>query len=159
MRPLHAFYAILVAAIWGGNFVAAKIGVAYFPPFLLTAIRFTIVGALILPFVPVPNRQQLWGIAQVSLVLGTLHFSLLFAAIGSGLHIASAAVIGQLGVPFACLLGAIFLEDKLGMWRSAGMMISFLGIVIVAGTPNILANYTAFLTAVAAAFFWEARIF
>lgn len=156
MRPLDMLFAILVAALWGGNFVAAKYGVSHFPPFFLTALRFSFVALLALPFVPRITRAQLPDVALLALVLGTLHFSLLFAGLYFGLDIPSCAIIGQMGVPFACLLGALFLKDRLGPWRILGMVIAFSGMLIVTGTPNILDHKLGFLATLAGTFFWGA---
>lgn len=143
----------MVAVFWGGNFVAAKYGVAFLPPFLLTALRFTITSLVLVPLVPRPNAAQMKDIAILS-TMSTLHFSLIFVALAWELDIASSALIGQLGVPFACILGAIFLGDRLGLWRSGGIVISFIGTGIVAGAPNILAHLDAFYAALASTFFW-----
>lgn len=155
MRPLHIFFAVMVAILWGANFVAAKYGIAYFPPFFLTGLRFIIVSLLMVPFVPRPTLRQWGAILPISL-MSTLHFSLLFVALNYGLDIASAAIIGQLGVPFACLLGVIFMGDRIGVWRLSGIVIAFVGIAIVAGTPNILHNLTAFYLALTCTFVWGA---
>jgi O-acetylserine/cysteine efflux transporter len=148
------FFGLLVAAIWGGNFVAAKFGVAHFPPFFLTGLRFCFVTLLLLPFVKPPTRTQLRQISYVAVMLATLHFSLLFAALYLGLDIAGAVITGQLGVPFACLLGAVFFKDRLGIWRSAGMALAFIGIVVVAGAPNIISHPKAFMIALCASLCW-----
>ena len=155
MRPLDIFFAILVALLWGCNFVAAKFGVAYFPPFLLTALRFTFVSLLLIPFVPRPSWKQLKQITVLS-SMSTLHFSLIFVAIFQGLDISTSSLVGQLGVVFACIFGAIFLKDHLGIWRIGGIVIAFIGTAIVAGTPNILQHQGAFTIALAANVAWGA---
>src|SRR4051812_6713810 len=126
MKPLDIFFAIAVTAIWGGNFVAAKFGMGHFPPFFLTSLRFCCTALLLLPFVPRPSWRQMRQIAALALVLGTLHFAMLFASLYLGLDIASTAIIAQLGVPFSCLFSAWFLGDKLGPWRMGGMAVAFL---------------------------------
>lgn len=154
MRFSDLCFGVLVALIWGGNFVAAKYGVAHFPPFFLTFLRFAVVAIILLPFVPRPTFTQLIKITQIATVLGTLHFSLLFAGLYYGLDIASAAIVGQMGVPFACILGAIFLNDRLGPVRIFGMVIAFGGMMIVTGTPNIAAHQLGFFIALASTLCW-----
>ncbi len=153
MSPLHIFFATLVALLWGFNFVAAKYGVAYYPPFMLTAIRFTAASIILIPLVPRPTRPQLKRIMVIS-TMSSLHFSLIFVALYFQLDIASSALIGQLGVPFACLLGVVFLGDKLGIWRISGIVIAFLGTLIVAGTPNIASHLPGFYAALASTMTW-----
>src|SRR4029079_14853761 len=86
--------------------------------------------------------------------LSALHFSLLFVALFYGLAIATSAIVGQLGVPFACVPGALFWGDRLVTVRIGGIAIAFLGIVIVAGTPNILTHPTAFFIALGSTTPW-----
>lgn len=153
MSPLHVFFAISVALIWGCNFVAARFGVAYYPPFLLTALRFTAASVILIPLVPRPTWPQLKQIMLIS-TMSSLHFSLIFVALALHLDIASSALIGQLGVPFACLLGVIFLGDRLGIWRIGGIIIAFLGTMIVAGTPAISEHLPAFYAALGSTLTW-----
>ncbi|NJP82034.1 EamA family transporter, partial [Streptomyces sp. AA8] len=40
MRPLHLALAVLVAAVWGVNFVVIDVGLDHFPPLLFSALRF-----------------------------------------------------------------------------------------------------------------------
>lgn len=154
MRLLDMFLATLVAAIWGGNYVAAELAMQHFPPFFLTSLRFTFVALLLLPFVKRPDGKQMRQVAQLALVLGVLHFALLFASMYIGLSIASLAIVVDLGVPFSCLLGAVMHKDKLGPWRIFGMAVAFTGIMIVSESPNIVQHPLAFAVALAGAFFW-----
>lgn len=153
MPAAHMLLAALVALIWGGNFVAAKFSVAYLPPFLVSALRFVLAAALLVPFVPRPEKAQLKPIFIMA-TMSALHFSLLFMALQKGLDIASSALVGQLGVPFACVLGAIFLKDKIGIWRISGILIAFSGMAVVSGTPNVLAHPAGFFASVASAAAW-----
>jgi O-acetylserine/cysteine efflux transporter len=153
MRPLHMLFATSVALLWGCNFVAARFGTAFFPPFLLTAIRFTLVSLVLIPLVERPTFAQLKQIMVLS-SMSTLHFSLIFVAIALGLDIASSALLGQLGVVFACIFGAVFLHDMLGMWRIGGIVIAFIGTAIVAGTPHIMEHPDAFWATVGSTLTW-----
>ena len=67
----------MVMVIWGANFVVAKIGVTHMPPLMLIGIRFLLLGLILVPFVPFP-KGKMWQIAALSVVLGTLHFGLMF---------------------------------------------------------------------------------
>lgn len=153
MRPLHIFYATLVPVLWGGNFIAAKIAMEHFPPVFLTMLRFVCVAAVLLPLVKMPSREQMVSIGKLS-VLNSLHFSLPYIAMAMGLSIASTALTTQLGVPFSCLIGALFLKDRLGPWRIFGMLVAFGGMLVIFGAPEIESHYTAWVCALGAAFFW-----
>ncbi|WP_119677858.1 DMT family transporter [Indioceanicola profundi] len=134
MKPIHILQAIIVTAIWGFNFVVAKVAMTHFTPLLLMAIRFTLVAAMLLPFVKVP-----WGNLRplffYSLVLGGIHFPLIFNGV-RGVDASTASIAIQLQVPFASLLAMIFFKDKLGWRRAVGMAVAFAGVAVIAGVPD-----------------------
>jgi O-acetylserine/cysteine efflux transporter len=147
----HILLAALTAMIWGCNFISAKFGMQHFPPFLLSALRFAVVGVVLVPFVPLPAREKWSAIFWISLVLGTGHLAFAVTGMYYGLDVATSVITIQLGTPFACALGAILLNDKLGAWRTGGLVVAFLGIIVVVGTPNVSSNYHAFLMVLFAA--------
>lgn len=153
MKPIHIFLAIMVAALWGGNFVAAKVTLETMPPLLLLCIRFFVTAVVLWPFVPKPEAP-LKQIFILSTLLGVMHFSLMFAAIWWGVDLPTAVIATQLGVPFSCLLGTIFFKDMIGRWRALGMLVAFIGIVIIVGTPRIAEQFWPFMVSCAAALAW-----
>jgi len=125
--------AFLVVLIWGVNFVAAKVGIASLPPFLLTGMRFGIAGLLLLPFTGLsglPARLPL--VFGVAISLGVLHFGMVFFGVQK-VQAADAAIILQLGVPFSALCGRIFFQERLGWRQWGGMGLAFAGVALLAG--------------------------
>ena len=144
--------AVAVTALWGFNFVVAKVGLTQFPPLMLVAARFFLVAAILAPFVPIP-RAHLKEIMQLSLTLGVLHFTLMFTA----LRYVDAAVAGiciQTQVPFSALLAAILFKDKLGWRRALGMVVAFAGVAVLAGEPRTGSPLWGVAMVVAAALVW-----
>lgn len=135
MSPLDLFVAMVVVALWGINFGIAKIALAEFPPLFLMGMRFVLVAAMLLPFVRMP-RGKLLGVLGLSVILGTVHFPMMFNGI-RGIDAATASVVAQLQVPFASLLAAIVFKDKLGWKRAAGMLVAFAGVLLIAGEPRL----------------------
>jgi O-acetylserine/cysteine efflux transporter len=72
-----------------------------------------------------------------------------------GLDVPSSILTTQMGVPFSCMLGTIFLNDRLGAWRSSGLVVAFLGLMLIAGAPSVSENFTAFLLVLGGAFAWS----
>lgn len=129
-----------------------KLAVAELPPILFIAARFVLVAAFLLPFVPSP-RGHWRQIAILSFTLGCLHFSLIL----TGLKLVPAStvvLITQLQVPFAAILAAIFLRDRLGWRRLSGMVLAFGGVGVVLGVPNLDAPWWAEFLVVGSAFCW-----
>lgn len=153
MRLGHILALVLVAAVWGGNFVAVKTGLHDLPPVVFVAVRLAAVALLLLPFARLRRRQFL-PILALSFTLGTLHFSLSFLGL-KGLDAATAAIAVQLQVPFSALLAAWFFDEKLGWRRLLGMAIAFAGVVIIAGEPRFDGNLWPLLTVIVAACIWS----
>lgn len=145
---------LVVVALWGINFVSSKIGVSEFPPLFLMFLRFTLVAAVLLPFVRVP-RGRMGGIAILSVILGGVHFPLMFNGI-KGLDAATTSVVAQLQVPFASLLAAVFFRDTLGWRRAGGMVVAFAGVLLIAGEPRLAASLGPLLLVVSASFAFAA---
>lgn len=153
--PLYAILAaITVAMCWGGNFSASKFALMEFPPFLMLALRFIAVSLLLAPLAIRHKRPPLKQMLFISLFLVVIQFGLMFWALHLGLSITSGVIATQLGVPFSCLMAAMFFKDYLGPWRSLGLMVAFIGVVIVAGTPDASEHWLAFLLMVGGSFAW-----
>jgi O-acetylserine/cysteine efflux transporter len=90
---------------------------------------------------------------MLSFTLGCVHFSLMFTGLRD-LDAAAAAIAIQIQVPFAALIAAIFLNDKLGWRRTLGMALAFAGIVVMAGEPRVAGSLWPLLLVVAASFMW-----
>jgi O-acetylserine/cysteine efflux transporter len=143
---------LFVMLVWGLNFVVAKWGLTQFPPIFMIALRFGAVALLLLPFVKMP-RDKMPGILMLSFTLGCVHFSLMFTGL-DGLDAAAAAIATQTQVPFAALIAAVYLNDKLGWRRAAGMALAFVGIVVMAGEPRLSGNLWPLFLVIGASFMW-----
>jgi O-acetylserine/cysteine efflux transporter len=144
--------ALAVVLVWAFNFIVGKVGVMQLPPLLLMAIRFALVTALLSPFFrPLGERWRL--VLALSVVLGGMHFGLMFAGL-RGVDAGPAAIAIQLTVPFSALLAAVFYGERLGAWQMAGMVVAFVGVYLLAGDPSRLPSAPHFLMVVAAAFAW-----
>lgn len=149
MKPLDVAATLFIMAIWGGNFVVAKVALTEFSPMFVMFLRFALVASAIVPFVRMP-REKLWGIAVFSFLLGTLHFPLMFTGL-QGLDAATTSIAAQLSVPFSSLIAAVVFKDRLGWRRALGMAVAFAGIGVIAGEPRVLSNIGHLLLVVGAA--------
>ncbi|MDF3074859.1 MAG: putative permease of the drug/metabolite transporter superfamily [Alphaproteobacteria bacterium] len=150
MKPADLAIALAVMLMWGLNFVMAKIGLEHWPPIFFVMLRFALVAAFLLPFVRLP-RAHLPRLLALSVVLGSLHFPMMFTAMQT-LDAGTAAVVVQLQVPFAALLGHFIYQDRLG-WRSiVGMALAFGGVLLITGEPRLSGQLFAVGLVVVAAF-------
>lgn len=155
--PLYAIAAALfVALCWGGNFSASKFSMQSFPPFMTVGLRFVIVCSLLAPFAllkkPWPRFKDMFFLAMTLIVL---HFAMIFLAMNMGLSITSVIVATQLGVPFSCVVSSVLFQDHLGPWRAGGLLVAFMGVLMVALTPNASEHWQAFMLATFGAFAWS----
>ncbi|CAA6605476.1 Permease of the drug/metabolite transporter (DMT) superfamily [Rhodospirillaceae bacterium LM-1] len=140
--------ATLVMAIWGFNFVVAKVGVGELDGLLLTGLRFALVAALLIPFYR-PHWRQMKTLAMLSVTLGVVHFGLLFVGL-QGIDAATSAIVIQLQVPFSALLAFLLFKERLGIGRFAGMALAFLGVVLLAGEPQRIELFGLVLVVISA---------
>lgn len=140
-----------IIAIWAFNIIVIKLGVAELPPLLATLLRFILVAVLIVPFTRISRHQLRW-ILLLAVTFGGLHFPLLFLGLQQA-EAGTGALLVQMGTPFATLLAAIFLKEKLGSRRIVGLVLAFGGVVVLAGGPS-LPPPAATALLLASAFFW-----
>ena len=152
MPPGRTLLLALVTIVWGLNFVAAKWGYRDFEPMLLLAIRFLVVGLMLLPFVSFP-RDKILHIFGLSVVLGTVHFGLMFTGI-KGVDVGVASIAIQTQVPFAALLAAVLFKDYLGWRRALGMLCAFSGMVLIAGEPSMETSLPSLALVIVASMVW-----
>jgi O-acetylserine/cysteine efflux transporter len=127
---------LMVCTFWGLHFSVMKFAVDTLgvPPLFYAALRITLVGLILMPVLrwhPGQMRAVLLG----GLGFGALNYAFMFPALN--LTTASAAAISiELYMPFSILLSVIFLKERLGLWRSIGAALAFIGVVIIGlGAP------------------------
>lgn len=137
MRLSRTDYAfgIAVPLIWGMGFVVAKNAIDHFPPILLMALRFSLAALVLVWFVkpPVALLGRIWGIAVIS---AAIQYSLTFTGL-KGLDASVAALVVQLEVPFLVLFGIIFLKERPGIRKWAGIALAFCGVILISGSPRL----------------------
>jgi drug/metabolite transporter (DMT)-like permease len=127
---------LLLAALWGGNTVAVKIGVADSPPLMLAALRFAIGGACVVAW-------GLWTRAPFRLDPGEawplLGLGLLFAAqlgllnVGVWLSTAghAAVLVNAYPVFIVPLAHVLVPGDRLTLAKLGGVLLGFGGILVL----------------------------
>lgn len=152
MKHSELLLAASVPLLWGIGFTFAKAGLNEFEPLFLMGLRFSLASLALVWFVPIP-RGQLKQIFWISFVGSTLQYGMTFTGL-SMLDASLAIIIIHLEVPFSVLLAAIVLKDKPGSQRILGMLISFAGIVLIAGQPSLSGQLEAILLTASGAMMW-----
>ncbi|NOZ66263.1 MAG: DMT family transporter [Alphaproteobacteria bacterium] len=140
----HIMLAFLVSLVWGVNFVVMKIGLDSLSPFLFVTFRFALVLLLLFPWLRIV-RGHMWLILAIGLCLGGLHFA--FAIMGLELtkNVTSIVIIVQLHVPLTLIMAHFLLKEQLSYWRGGGILVAFLGVLIITFDPAIVEERLAII--------------
>ncbi|MCG8442848.1 MAG: DMT family transporter [Caulobacterales bacterium] len=125
----------LVCLVFGLNFPVSKFvltgadGLGGLPPFFFAGLRMALIAALLAPLLARrPPRMGL--VAMYAALHGAVHFTLLY--IGVQLTSASlAAVVFPVYVPVATVLSILFLNDRVGPVRGAGIAAALAGVAVL----------------------------
>ncbi|MFE9335150.1 EamA family transporter [Streptomyces sp. NPDC007063] len=153
MRPLHCALAVLVAAVWGVNFVVIEVGLRHFPPLLFSALRFLVAALPAVFLVRRPGVALRWIVA-VGLALGVAKFGLLFIGMRAGMPAGLSSLVLQVQAVFTAVFAAAFLRERLGRMRLAGMAVALTGIAVAGAGQGSAGPLGGFLLVVAAAAAW-----
>ena len=127
---------LLICTIWGLHFTVMRfaIGGMDVPPIFYAALRIFCLAIILLPWLRWHTGQMKY-IFLGGLGFGAFNYAFMFPALE--LTTASAAAIAiELYMPFSILLSVIILKEKLGLWRSVGAALAFIGVVIIGlGAP------------------------
>lgn len=135
MSLKHKLLAVAVVVCWALNMILVKQGLGEIPPMLMSALRFVLVAALVVPFTRLTREQMPWVLA-VSVTFGLFHFGVLFLALSMS-EAGTASILVQLGAPIATVLASLIFHERLGPMRIAGIALSVVGIAIIAVGPTI----------------------
>ncbi|MBP2230630.1 O-acetylserine/cysteine efflux transporter [Azospirillum agricola] len=155
MRLPHILLAVAVAAVWGVNFVAIKLGLRDLPPFLFTSLRFMLASLPVLALgmragPPIPWRY----VVGIGVPLGAVQFPLLFLGMDVGMPAGLASLVLQSQAFFTALFAVFALGDRPGPRQIAGMLLAFAGIGLIATEMPTGDSLLGLLLTLAAAASW-----
>lgn len=151
IAPRHLLLLIGITLIWGLNLVVAKVGVVDIPPVLFTALRFVLLALLTAPYLRW-HGDATGAIVVTALLVGGLSFMLLFVGIARAADISSVAIVSQLGVPFSTLLSIALLGERVRWRRWTGIVLAFLGVLLMGFDPAVFAQRASLAWVTASAF-------
>ncbi|MFC9330487.1 EamA family transporter [Kitasatospora sp. NPDC057015] len=153
MSPRHIALAVLVAAVWGLNFVLIHVGLENFPPLLFCALRFAVVAVPAVFLVGRPKVAVRWVLA-VGLVLGVVKFGLLFLGMHAGMPAGLSSLVLQSQAVFTALFAAVMLRERPAGQRLAGLAVALVGTGVAAADRGAGGPVGAFVLVIAAAVAW-----
>jgi O-acetylserine/cysteine efflux transporter len=130
---------VVVCLIWAAHTIISKLVVSgmEIPPLFYAAIRYALVALFALPWL-FPLPRPLGRTALVGLMMGGGGFAFFFSGIKTATP-SSSAVVLQLGLPMTTLLSMALLGEMPDRKRWIGIVLTFLGAVLVMWEPGGMA--------------------
>ena len=135
MNIKDTLIASLVPIFLGFGFVIAKPAFESFPPILLMGIRFTFAASILIWWFPIP-KGYLKKIFIASLIANVLQYSITYTGLNY-IDASSAVLLVQMEVPFGVIFAYFMLKEKPTLRALIGIMIAFVGVYILTGSPNL----------------------
>jgi drug/metabolite transporter (DMT)-like permease len=129
---------------WSGGYTFAKLGLAYIEPMTMLAVRYGIAVCVLLPFVlwfskPWPASVRHWVVLAITgFLLQCIYFGLSYLAFKKGMNAGTAAVIMSLQPILVAVLGPSVIRGRGGLYLWAGLIVGFIGAVLVTMSGNSL---------------------
>jgi drug/metabolite transporter (DMT)-like permease len=137
-RTTKAYAAeIYICIVWGTTYLAIKLGVAHYPPFLFAGVRQTIAGVLLMITALILNKQKDLSLRNISqqMLIGFLMLTVGNGCVTVGLkHISSgvSALICSMMPIFAVLFNLMSSQrDKFNMTIGAGLLLGACGVGLI----------------------------
>ena len=144
---------VLICLAWAGNLIAGARGMQHFTPFLFMALRFTFLLLLLAPFLRLPPSGQWPRLISVCLLMGALHFTTLFTALGRSEDVSSVAIVLQTYIPMAVIMAILLFGEKTG-WRTLlATLVAFAGVLVIGFDPMVLNQLDVLFITLASALF------
>jgi O-acetylserine/cysteine efflux transporter len=153
MSARHTAVAVLIAVVWGVNFVVIHAGLQHFPPLLFSALRFTFVAIPAVFLVGKPRVPWRW-VLGVGASLGVGSFGLLFVAINKGMPAGLSSLVLQTQVIFTVAFAGIALGERPRRAQAVGAAIALAGLGIIAAERASSAPVLPFVLVITAAAMW-----
>jgi drug/metabolite transporter (DMT)-like permease len=131
MNARDRLLAVIVAVLWGLNFLAVRIGLDHFPPFFFAAMRYFLLVIPVVLFVPRPQVQFRW-LLIFGLGFGAVQFGFVFMAIQNGMPTGLSSLVLQASAPFTVVLGTLLLNERINRWQGIGIGLAVVGIALIA---------------------------
>lgn len=133
---------LLLSVLWGAAYLFMRAAVPAFGPGPLIALRMAIAVAVLLPLLMWRNGVGQLRTHPVALVVQAVPFTALpFLLLGFAAQHLTAGLLSVLNATaplFAALLSHFVFHERLGRWRSAGLLTGFAGVVMLtAGSVSL----------------------
>ena len=145
--------AISIPTLWGFGFTVTKLGMQELSPMLINGLRWGLTGLVLVWWFPIP-RKYFAQIILISFIGCTVQYSLTYSGLNL-INASSAVLLIQTEVPFGVLVAYFYLKEKPKLKNLLGILIAFLGLLILAGAPSLEGKYIGILLLLSGTFTWS----
>ncbi|ASQ45942.1 EamA family transporter [Legionella clemsonensis] len=131
MPVSHILLALLVALVWGINFLFVKLSLEEISPLFLCTLRFLLASIPAVFFIK-PPAVPFKLVLSYGLIMFALQFSLLFLGMHAGMTPGMASLLIQVQVFFSVFFASVFLKEQPNPLQILGALVAFIGIGLVA---------------------------
>lgn len=135
MKAKDVLDLLILSALWGGSFLFMRIAAPEFGPVVLIELRVVIAALLLLPiFLVLAETAELKSNWKQLATVGTLNSALPFCLLAySTLYLTGgfASILNATSPLFAALIAGIWLSERLDSGRITGLVIGFVGVVVL----------------------------
>ena len=139
MRPSDALRLLALGAIWGSSYFLIKVALDDFTALQIVAGRLLLGGLVLLVIVtskgmaPPPAGRLWWNLLFMAVIANSLPF-LLIAWGEESISSSLASILNSTTPLFTAFIAALFLrEERVSPLRLTGIVIGFLGVVVIVG--------------------------
>jgi drug/metabolite transporter (DMT)-like permease len=143
MQTRYLGVLLLLGAVWGASFLFIKLGVQDFPPPTLVAIRLSVAALVLLAVLyarglRLPRRARAWGDFLLTGCVGLVLPFVLITWGETSIPSNMAAILNATTPLFTVLLAYIWTgEERLSGLRLLGVVLGFVGVLVVVGIADI----------------------
>lgn len=133
----------LLALVWGSSFIIMKRGLESFSPLQIAGLRILIAGLVMVPFLVGKAKQMSrkdWIFVALVGVFGNGLPAFLFPMAETQINSATAGILNSLSPLFTLVLGILFFRLPFSGIRSLGILLGFLGALILVLTGETELN-------------------
>ena len=153
MSFFHQTLSLLVALIWGTNFVFIRYGLDELQPFTFAALRFSLVAMPLIFFLPKPRTPWLYLISY-GFFIGCGQFGLLFWVMQENITPGLASLIIQMQVFFTILLAVVILGESVKVSQIVALIVCFLGLALIINFTDGQTTFIGVVVTLVAAMSW-----
>lgn len=132
---------LILASLWGASYLFIRIAVPHLGPFLLMDLRLLIASGALMLYAfflrRVPDLKERW---KEYLILGVINSAIPFTLIAAAeLHLTSslAAILNATTPMFTAVVAAAWLKEPVTKKIIVGLLLGFIGVVILTGWSPI----------------------